>query len=126
MGTYLYLDLYLYILTHTHIYYIYINVYTHTHTIQHNHSCFSLLGRGGNVPLHGPALCRLGQLVRARHLVAGRHLVRALHLLLDTHVCIFIDLFTDGLYTEGTRAHTQRELIRKWLWESNGGFLAYI
>jgi len=28
--------------------------------------------------------------------------------------------FTDGLYTKGTRAHTHRKLIRKWLWEPKG------
>jgi len=33
------------------------------------------------------------------------------------------DLFADGLYTKGTRAHTHRELIRAWLWEPKGSFL---
>ena len=34
--------------------------------------------------------------------------------------------FTDGVYTKGTRAHTQRELIREWLWEPKGSSLEYI
>jgi len=28
--------------------------------------------------------------------------------------------------TKGTRAHTHRELIQKWLWEPKGGSLEYI
>ena len=28
--------------------------------------------------------------------------------------------------TKGTRAHTHRELIRKWLWEPKGSSLEYI
>ena len=32
-------------------------------------------------------------------------------------------VFTNGLYTKGTRAHTQRELIREWLIEPTGGSL---
>ena len=35
--------------------------------------------------------------------------------------------FTDGLYnTEGTRAHTHRELVREWLWGPTGSSLEYI
>jgi len=30
---------------------------------------------------------------------------------------------TDGYNTKGTRAHTHRELIREWLWETKGSFL---
>jgi len=33
---------------------------------------------------------------------------------------LHIYLCRDGLYTKGTRAHTHRELIREWLWESKG------
>jgi len=35
-----------------------------------------------------------------------------------TCVCIYRNthtIFTDGLYTKGTRAHSNRELIRTWL-----------
>ena len=35
-------------------------------------------------------------------------------------------MFSDGLYTKGTRAHTHRELIREWLWEPKGCSLEYI
>jgi len=35
-------------------------------------------------------------------------------------------LFTDGSYTKGARAHTHRELIREWLWETKGSSLGYI
>ena len=35
-------------------------------------------------------------------------------------------LFIDGLYTKRTRAHTHRELIRKWRWASKGSSLEYI
>jgi len=35
--------------------------------------------------------------------------------------------FSQTVYsTKGTRAHTQKELIRKWLWESKGSSLEYI
>jgi len=35
-------------------------------------------------------------------------------------------IIMDGLYTKGTRAHTQKELIREWLWEPKGSSLEYI
>jgi len=31
--------------------------------------------------------------------------------------CVGVLLFTTVYNTKGTRAHTHRELIRKWLWE---------
>jgi len=34
--------------------------------------------------------------------------------------------FPDGSYTNGTRAHTHRELILEWLWEPKGSSLEYI
>ena len=37
------------------------------------------------------------------------------------------DSYSQTVYnTEGTRAHTHRELIRKWLWEPKGSSLEYI
>jgi len=49
----------------------------------------------------------------------------------DIHVCICMYLYispmyTDALYTKGTRAHTHRELIREWLWKLKGRSLEYI
>ena len=35
-------------------------------------------------------------------------------------------LYTDDLYTKGTRAHTHRELIREWLWETTDNSRGYI
>ena len=35
-------------------------------------------------------------------------------------------IIMDGLYTKGTRAHTQKELIREWLWEPKGSSPGYI
>ena len=37
-----------------------------------------------------------------------------------------VAVFIDGLYTKGTRAHAHRELLREWLWESNGSSLEYL
>jgi len=40
---------------------------------------------------------------------------------------IYIFIYTQTVYnTKGTRAHTHRELIRKWLWELKGSSLEYI
>jgi len=36
------------------------------------------------------------------------------------------NVYTDGLYTKGTRAHTHRVLIREWLGEPKGRSLEYI
>jgi len=47
-------------------------------------------------------------------------------------VRLFDKVDRDGLFsltvynTKGTRAHTHRELIRKWLWEPKGSSLEYI
>jgi len=41
-------------------------------------------------------------------------------------MCIRTYVFTDGLCTKGTRAHTHRELIREWLSEPKGSSLEYI
>jgi len=39
----------------------------------------------------------------------------------------YIALYSQTVYnTKGTRAHTHRELIRKWLWEPKGSSLEYI
>jgi len=39
----------------------------------------------------------------------------------------FTDCNSQTVYnTKGTRAHTHRELIRKWLWEPKGSSLEYI
>jgi len=41
-----------------------------------------------------------------------------------TYVCTHI--YTDVLYTKGTRAHTHIELIQEWLWDPKEGSLEYI
>ena len=55
--------------------------------------------------------------------------------LMDVFTCVFICVECLPLrlfmlyhrrYTKGTRAHTHRELIRKWLWEPKGSSLEYI
>ena len=53
--------------------------------------------------------------------VAQRDLVNSPLPFVDGH-----NVFTDGLYTQGTRARTHRELIREWLWEPNVSSLEYI
>jgi len=46
---------------------------------------------------------------------------------LSTEYCCKISLQTTSHYnTKSTRAHTQRKLIREWLWEPKGSSLEYI
>ena len=44
---------------------------------------------------------------------------------MDTYI-FKLNVFTDGLYTKGIRAHTHMKLIREWLWEPKGNSLEYI
>ena len=47
---------------------------------------------------------------------------------LDIKIIIFsyFLVFTDGVYSKGTRAHTHRELSREWLWGAEGRSLEYV
>jgi len=40
-----------------------------------------------------------------------------------SHLYCSLYMYTDGLYTKSTRAHTHRELIREWLWDPKGSSL---